>query len=65
MNVELIQVGINGVQGFVECERHNPVGVVRTFLSCLEMGKGSLSYTLFILVYVLCRHIGNSPLSLL
>ena len=65
MNVELIQVGINGVQGFVECKRHYPIGVPRTLSGCLEMGEGSLSYTLFILVYVLCRHIGNSPVSFL
>ena len=65
MNVVLSQVGIYGVQSLVECERHNPIGVVRTFLSCLEMGEGSVSYTLFVLVYALGRHVSSSPVGLL
>ena len=51
------------MQGFVECKRHYPIGVVGILLGCLEMGECSLSYMLFILMYALGRHVGNSPVS--
>ena len=63
VNVELsCKIGIYNVQGFVEGERHNPVGVARTIFRTLEIGERKLSYTLFVLVYALGRHIGNSLL---
>ena len=59
--VFISQVRINGVQRPVKGESHNPVGVTRPVWGCFEIGKRKQSSTLFFLVYVLGRHVGNSP----
>lgn len=41
------------MQGFIEGENHNPVGMLRTIWRDLEFGKGKLTATLFLLV-ILC-----------
>ena len=56
MNLQFREIGIDRVQGFVERESHNPVGVVGAVLRLLQIGEREVCPALLVLMCLRFRH---------
>ena len=56
MDLQFREIGIDRVQGFVESESHNPVGVVRAVSRLLKIGEREVCPALLVLMCLRFRH---------
>lgn len=59
MNLQFREIGIDRVQGFVEGESHNPVGVVGAVLRLLKIGEREVRPALLVLMCLRFWHAGK------